>query len=330
MSTIASITTTREPKTTVNLCSEFMAFNEDVLYTVSSGSSNIEVSNSTEFAMYGSRSMKIRFLGTGEAVINLGVKSESTLKEAIRHLVSFDAYKTDETSDVTVTLESYLNASLVSELVCNMYSTSGFTDGQINTFFGLLYPLVDDVISFQLKVQCDTINTVIYLDGFKVEADRFALQQPSLYSEPPFKTLKWQQRSDFTNTTTLDANIETDFAFIGTLVEKNVDNDILDIAGFSVPTKLNTLITRSVNFTAVVPSGGDKYIRVKLLVNAVVVRESIHHFVLSSGSDEVVSAIFDLPVNQEVLENQCKIVLEPNASTDIKNRISLHKEVANA
>jgi len=330
MSTIASITTTREAKTTVNLCSEFMTFNEPAVYTVSSGSSNIEVSNSTEFAMYGNSSMKIRFLGTGEAVINLGLPSQSTLKEPIRHLISFDAYKDDETADATVTLESYLNDTLVSELVCNLYSSSGFTDGQINTFFGLLNPLADDVVSFQLKVQCDTINTVIYLDGFKVEADRFALLQPSLYTEPPFKTLKYQQRSDFTNTQTLSSGIETDFAFIGTLVEKNVDNDILDIAGFSVPTKINTVITRTVNFTAVVPSGGNKYIRVKLLVNSVAVRESIHHFVLTAGSDEVVSAIFELPVNATVLANQCKIVLEPNAETVIKNRVSLHKEVANA
>ena len=328
--TPASITTIREAKTTVNLCSEFMTFNEDTIYTVSSGSGNVEVSNSADYAMYGNKSLKIRFTGTGQATVNFGMLSESTLKEAIRHIVSMDVYKDTPDAAVSLILEVYLGTTLTLELNCDVFNSGGFMDDRINTFFGIFNPLADDVISFKLKAQSDTTNVIVYIDGLKVEADRFAAQYPSLYSEPPFKTLKWQQRSDYTNTQTLDADTETDYAFVGTTVTKNVDGTILNTSGFSVPTKLNTLITRSGQFTAVVPSGSNKHIHVKLLVNDVVVREKLHKFQLTAGDDEPIEFIFDLPVDQTVLDNQCKIVLEPNASTVIKNRLSLHKEVANA
>ncbi len=332
MSVIASITNIREPKSCNNLVSEFMTFNEPHLYTISDGVGNVEVSNSDEYPIYGERSQKIRFLTNLPATFNSGGDyTNGVAPRTGQYCICWELQKNDPDADVTYTAEVTVNGTLTSSrtVVGNAYSTSGFVDGQVNTFYTFFYMNADDEFAFAWTTQCDTVDTVIYVDGFGLFFNDKALQSPPFYVEPKHLVMKFQQRTDFTNTQTLDANIETDFAFIGTSVIKNTPNDILDIAGFSVPTKVDTMITRVAQFTAVVPSGGSKHIIARLLVNSVVVREEIHAFVRTDGSDEPVHFMFKIPTDATLLANQCKIVLEPNASTVIKLRDSLHEEILN-
>lgn len=332
MSVIASITNVREPKSCNNILTEWMTFNEPHLYTISDGVWNIEVSNSDEYPIYGERSQKIRFLANLPATFNTG--GDQTLGIAPRtgeYCFVWELQKNDPTADVTYTAEVYVNGVLTSArtVVGNAYSTSGFVDGQVNTFFTWFNLNADDEFSISWTVQSDTVDAVIYVDGFGLFFNDKALQAPPFYVEPKHLTMKFQRRTDFTNTETLSSGIETDFAFVGTSVIKNTPNDILNTSGFSVPTKLNAMITRSVQFTAEVPSGSGENIVARLLVNATVVREQTHEFIRSTGNDEPISFLFKVPVDAVLLENQCKIVLEPSAETVIKYRDSLHEEILN-
>ena len=332
MSVTASITNIREPKSCNNLVSEFMTFNEPHLYTISDGVGNIEVSNSDEYPIYGERSQKVRFLNNLPATFNSGGDyTNGVAPRTGQYCICWELQKNDPDADVTYTAEVTVNGTLTSSrtVVGNAYSTSGFVDGQVNTFYTFFYMNTDDEFAFAWTTQCDTVDTVIYVDGFGLFFNDKALQSPPFYVEPKHLVMKFQQRTDFTNTQTLDADIETDFAFTGTSVIKNTPNTILDIAGFSVPTKLNTMITRVAQFTAVVPAGGGKHIIARLLVNSVVVREQIHAFVRTAGNDEPVNFTFVVPTDATLLANQCKIVLEPNHETVIKLRDSLHEEILN-
>lgn len=328
----AAITLTKESKTSANLLSEFMTFNEEKLYTISSGAGNIEVSNSNEYAIYGERSMKIRYLTNAPATFNAGSSTNSIVKRTGRYFLAWEISKSDSSADVNFTVEMFVNGTLTAErtFIANAYSTSGFTEGQINTFYQSFNLNANDEVSFTWTAQCDTTDTIIYVDGFKLEFDDKGLQLPTFYTEPSYKTLKWQTRTDLTNEPTITSATPTDFAFTGDTIESNVSNTLLTVTGFSVPSKVNTVITRDYCFTAVVPTGGSKTIQIDFVVNATIVRSRLYAFVKSAGSEEIVSGSWTIPVNQTFLENQGKIILTTNADTVIKKRISSHVEYSNS
>lgn len=333
MSVTATITNIREPKSCNNLVSEFMTFNEDITYNITAGVGNLLVTNSDEYPIYGERSQKVRFLSNLPATFtSSGTLTQSIVPKTGEYCLVWELQKNDVSADVTYTVECFVNGTLTSArtVVGNAYSSSGFVDGQVNTFWTFIDLTAGDEVSFSITAQCDTVDTVIYVDGFGLFYNDKALQAPPFYIPPTNLAQKWQQRYDSSGTNTLTEDAENGNEFIG-VSTTNCVSSLIYVTGNFQPTRLNAMFHAVTAFDAKVPAGTDNHIDIIFKVNDVLIQS--HSHLLHKPVDEFqeIYNIFEIPVDANFLQYGGEVYLIPRgADVEISNRKTIAIEHTNS
>lgn len=333
MSVTASITNIREPKSCNNLVSEAMTFNEDIDYDITDGVGNLLVTNSDEYPIYGERSQKIRFLNNLPATFTIpnGLTNYTAPKTG-RYCLVWELQKSDETADVTYTVECFVGGVITSSrtVVGKAYNTSGFVDGQVNTFYTFFDLNAGDVTSYFITAQCNTVDTVIHVDGFGLFYNDKALQSPPFYTPPTNLSQKWQQRYDSIGTNTLTEDAENGNEFIG-VSTTNCVSSLINVAGQFQPTRVNALFHVITAFDAEVPAGVDNHIDIIFKVNDVLIQSRSHLLHKGVGETQQIYNIFEIPVDANFLQYGGEVYLIPKGSdVDISNRKTIAVEHTNS
>lgn len=173
-----------------NLLNEFCNFNKVFVWNKPSGGANATILNNVtgRQSYFGLGAVSLNFSGTGQVSFNAGgTEMRKTIQRTGNYLLSYAFNKSDESSDITFIVEMYVNDVLQpnNTITQNLYSTSGFVDGQWNTYFQSVYLEYGDVIDFAFKAQSDTTNCYLYFDRLKLEINDKTLGLPSIYTEAP-------------------------------------------------------------------------------------------------------------------------------------------------
>jgi len=319
----ATISSRPEAKASENLLSSFMTFNQPHTWTISDGVGNVEVSNSTTRPLYGKRSFKVKYLTSSEATIISGAdETESTVAIAGQHCLSWQIYKDDISASVNFTVQFFVNDVLIDArtFVSDAYVSGGFVDGKVNTFYQWLNLDANDRVAVAFLTQCDTVDTIIYVDGFKLELNDKSLNGPTFYTEPFYLTPKWQTRTDFTNTQNLEEDTETALGFTGTVLA-NFDGNLVDASGFIIPSVADAVMNIDYSFVAVVPAGSGNQIDVALKIDSVVYRGNTHSLVKDVAAEQTISGSFCVPVSPTFKAESGQLFLTSNIDCVIKKRI---------
>lgn len=182
-------------KSSNNVLKEFCNFNKVFTWNKTSGGSNATIINNIggRQSYYGLGAVSINFTGTGEVSFNSGGSDMSSIVQRTgNYILSYAFNKTDISSDITFTVEMYVNSALQPEntITQNLYSTSGFIDNQWNVYFQNVYLEYGDVIDFAFKAQSDTTSCYLYFDRMKLEIDDKGNGLPTIYTEAPLEVIE--------------------------------------------------------------------------------------------------------------------------------------------
>lgn len=189
------ICTNEVAKASNNILPEFCNFNDVFSWNKTSGGSNANIINNIggRRSYYGIGAVEIEFIGTAEVAFNSGgTQTNTVIQRDGRYLLSYAFDKTDVSSDITYTVNVYVNGTLFAQntIVQNLYNTSGFEDGLWNCYFQSFDLEYGDVVSFGFIAQSDTIGSKVYLDRFKLEIDDRGSGLPTIYTEAPLAVIE--------------------------------------------------------------------------------------------------------------------------------------------
>lgn len=173
-----------------NVLNEFCNFNTVFVWNKPSGGANATILNNVtgRQSYFGLGAVSLNFSGTGQVSFNAGgTEMRKTIQRTGNYLLSYAFNKSDESSDITFIVEMYVNDVLQpnNTITQNLYSTSGFVNGQWNTYFQNVYLEYGDVIDFAFKAQSDTTSCYLYFDRLKLEIDDKGNGLPTIYTEAP-------------------------------------------------------------------------------------------------------------------------------------------------
>jgi len=102
------------------------------------------------------------------------------------YIFSYRFFKTDETADVNLVCNVFVNGILQpdNELNQNLYLASGFEDNSWQTYAQTLDLLAGDVITMTFDTFSDTSSVDLWFDGLKLEYDNKGYGIPTTYSLP--------------------------------------------------------------------------------------------------------------------------------------------------
>jgi hypothetical protein len=183
-----------------NLFKKDASFNNDIVW---SSDSNTNIQNTIEKPYYGTRSCLIVFLTNLPSVFTHGSGAlEVTIHETGYHIFRFSFAK-DTYSNANIDLKIQVvvngNAFPTTQMVCNLHNSSGFVDGEWNTYYQQLLLQEDDVIDFIFEAQSDTVAAKLYMDAFKIELNDRGTNIPTIYSETPDTVLEKYESFDLPN-----------------------------------------------------------------------------------------------------------------------------------
>lgn len=298
-------------KSSENIINSYMTFNDEFTYDFTSGIGNVEVSNSTEYPLFGIRSMKIRALSTLGSNFNAADKSSTIIRTTGLHQIQWQAFKTDPNATVNLTVEVYVNDVLTSSRTINveMHNSVGFDDNSWNIYYQSFAANQGDVVTLGWYFQSDIEDCVVYLDGFKIERNDQQLIAPSFYTDPSFLATKWSRIYDFIDTQLLFEDTAINFGLFEGTFESNCGSEILvEGVGFK-PTRLNSLFTVNANFTAKVPAGTNIYIDAVLKINGIDYMGQNQYLLKPQDEFQYINIVFHIPANAEFLQYEGAIEL---------------------
>jgi hypothetical protein len=108
------------------------------------------------------------------------------------YILSYAFDKSDENSDILFTVEMYVNAVLQPDntIQQDLFDSSGFVNGQWNTYFQNVYLESGDVVDFVFKAQSDTTACYLYFDRMKLEINDKGNSFPTIYTEAPLDVIE--------------------------------------------------------------------------------------------------------------------------------------------
>lgn len=316
----------QQAKYSENILNSFMTFDElDFTYTFTSGSGNVEVSNSDEFKLGDLNVQKVRALTTDSATFNAGTRTNTTIKESGIHNIQFQAFKSNQEANIQMRLEVFVNGTLTANrtIEVQMRSSQGFVDDNWNNYFQSFFANNGDVISLAWYFECSEVDCITYLTGYKLERSNQNLFAPTFYNKPTYLNSQWQQIIDFDNSQSLTQDVVKNFGFAGTS-SKNFDgNDLVEGTGNFAPKRLNDLFQVEANFLAEVPSGTDLHIEVGFIINGITYRGDTIYLLKPTGEFQYANIVFKYPVTQEFIDNGGIITLTARGATVVITKRAL-------
>ena len=308
-----------------NIVNPYMTFNNDITYSFTSGAGNASVTNSDEKTLVGSKAMKIRSLTTSGCNFNANDSFDFTIKSDGVHNIQFRAWKSDPNAIVSLVVNVFIDGALSADRIFNaiMDSDNGFQDNSWNLFCQSFTALSGDNASISFYFQSDTVDTIVYLDAFKVEANNQNQLAPSLYTDPPFLINKWSRVYNFDDEQELAEDTDYSFSYFEGVFESNCGSEILvEGLGFR-PTRLNSFFTVNCNFLAKVPTGTTPHIEAKLFIDGTVYYGDCKFLLKPVDALEYINFSFQIPCNQEFLDNEGAVMITPKGNDIVISRRSL-------
>jgi hypothetical protein len=305
-----------------NIVNPYMTFNNDIAYSFTSGSGNATVTNSDEKTLVGNKSMKIRALTTSGCNFNANDSFDFTIKSDGIHNIQFRAWKSDPDAIVSLVVNVFIDGVLSADRIFNalMDSDNGFQDDSWNLFYQSFSALSGDNASISFYFQSDTVDTIVYLDAFKIEANNQNQLAPSLYTDPPFLINKWSRVYNFVDEQELAEDSEYNFSLFEGVFESNCGSEILvEGLGFQ-PTRLNSFFTVNANFLAKVPTGTTPHLEAELFINGTIYYGDCKFLNKPVDGLEYVNFSFQIPCNQEFLDNNGTLVIIPRGNDIVISR----------
>ena len=319
------------PVYTKNLLSSFCRFDTNYTWNELDGGTNINVTNSptseSEFSYTGLGGVNIFFTGTSEGFFNnpdggCAINADRTG----RYIASFALRKSQVGMNNTFKVVCYVN-SIPTEYTCDLNPINGFDDNNWNVFYFVFNAEFGDTIDFAFKASGNVIAQALSFSRFKVEADDKSLSIPAVYTnpDPTPDVMEYTLRADTSNTQNLSASTDNVFAFPGT-IETRDGIILINTSGEITPRKLYRTINVDVTFSAVVPSGTNNHIDIKLMVDGNVYRSETKPFLKSVGATQFFSVSWTIPVGTG-FENigtgtiyPATVKLNPTSNCTISNR----------
>lgn len=316
-----------------NIFNPFLTLNSPNDYTITDGVGVAEITNTDEFFLTGAGCMKIRFLTTGQVSFNAGLyKTDSVIRETGLHFIQYAVYKNNPSADINLTVQVFINETFseTRAIAQNVYSTSGFVDGNWNIYYQSFLANEGDVVSLAWQVDSDDETAIVYMDNFKLERANQNLTAPTFYTNPAFLYTKWSRVYDFDNTQVLFEDSAINFSLFEGTFESNCGSEILvEGVGFK-PTKLNSLFTVNANFRAKMPSGTNIHIDAILMINGVPYMGETHFVQKPVDDFQYVNVVFHIPANAEFLEFDGAIELTARGNDiEISRRLLVVTEQVN-
>jgi hypothetical protein len=179
---------------------------------------------------------------------------------------------------------------------------------------------VDYDFSFVIKQGANT-GHLLLIGGFQIQC-AFNNDLNFDYKKGGNPTM-WIDRTDLINTQNLTA-LTDNIVQITTATEGNGYGieyiNLLDANGKVTPINQNDVISVDFSCTIETPSGSDRFIDVKGLVDGVSYRQITHKLLKGSGNLDQLSVSWILPVKQAFKLNGLQIALNPNSNCTISNR----------
>jgi hypothetical protein len=316
-----------------NIVNPYMTFNNAITYDFTSGVGNATVTNSDEKTLVGSKAMKIRALTTSSCNFNANDSFDFIIQSDGVHNIQFRAWKSDPDAIVNMVVNVFIDGALTADRTINvlMDSDNGFVDDSWNLFYQSFTALNGDNASISFYFQSDTVDCIVYLDAFKVEANNQNQLAPSLYTDPQFLINKWSRIYDFDNTQLLFEDTAINFSLFEGTFESNCGSEILvEGVGFK-PTRLNSFFTVNANFLAKVPTGTTPHIEAELNINGTTYYGDCKFLQKAVDGLEYVNFSFQIPCNAEFLQfdGALELIAKGN-DIEISRRVLTISETVNS
>lgn len=321
----AQLIQTQQAVFTDNIVNPYMTFNNAITYDFTSGVGNATVTNSDEKTLVGSKAMKIRALTTSSCNFNANDSFDFTVKTDGIHNIQFRAFKSDPTAVVNMVVNVFIDGALTADRTINvlMDSDNGFVDDSWNLFYQSFSALSGDAGSISFSFESDTVDCIVYLDAFKIEANDQNQLAPSIYTDPQFLINKWSRVYNFDDTQLLFEDTAIDFSLFEGTFESNCGSEILvEGAGF-IPTRLNSFFTVNCNFLAKVPSGTNLHIDAELLIDGTTYYGDCKFLLKPVDEFEYVNFSFQIPCNQVFLDGGGAVYLTAKGNDIVISRRNL-------
>lgn len=316
-----------------NIVNPYMTFNNDITYSFASGAGNATVTNSDEKVLVGNKAMKIRALTISGCNFNANDSFDFTIKSDGIHNIQFRAWKSDPNAIVSLVVNVFIDGALSADRIFNaiMDSDNGFQDDSWNLFYQSFTALSGDNASISFYFQSDTVDCIVYLDAFKIEANDQNQLAPSIYTDPQFLINKWSRVYDFDNTQSLFEDTAINFSLFEGTFESNCGSEILvEGVGFK-PTRLNSFFTVNANFLAKVPTGTTPHIEAELNINGTTYYGDCKFLQKAVDEFEYVNFSFQIPCNAEFLEFDGAVELTAKGNDiEISRRVLTISETVNS
>jgi hypothetical protein len=178
-----------------NILNEFCNFNQVFVWNKSSGGANATILNNVAggHSYYGLGAVSINFSGTGEVTFDSGDSSmQVSIQRTGNYILSYAFDKSDENADILFTVEMYVNGTLQPQntIQQDLFDSSGFVNGQWNTYFQNVNLEDGDVVDFVFKAQSDTTACYLYFDRMKLEINDKGNSFPTIYTEAPLDVIE--------------------------------------------------------------------------------------------------------------------------------------------
>jgi len=306
-----------------NLLPYFSTFNEEYTWNITSGSDAV-IENSILRRASGDMSMLVTFTGTSETTFN-------ATGTALQAIMPYDGQKklskafwidSDyEDAIVSFTTVVFIDgvATDLTTFQADINADEGFVFDKWNVFMQNLSIDKDAEVTFEFKVQSDTIGVKLFVDMFMLTIDDKKEGLVSAYKLPLKQNLIWQQRVDTTNTQNITADTETNLGFTGAS-ESSDSITLLTTTGLITPTELKGAVSVDFYFDFDSPSGADKMVDVFLKVNSIIYRAETFTLSKSIGETEFVSGSFSLPVGTDFKTYGAQLSIKSTESITIENR----------
>jgi hypothetical protein len=308
-----------------NIVNPYMTFNNAITYDFTSGVGNATVTNSDEKTLVGSKAMKIRALTTSACNFNANDSFDFTVKTDGIHNIQFRAFKSDPTAVVNMVVNVFIDGALTADRTINvlMDSDNGFVDDSWNLFYQSFSALSGDAGSISFSFESDTVDCIVYLDAFKIECNDQNQLAPSLYTDPQFLINKWSRVYNFDDEQELAEDTDYNFSYFEGVFESNCGSEILvEGLGFR-PTRLNSFFTVNCNFLAKVPTGTTPHIEAELNINGTTYYGDCKFLLKPVDALEYINFSFQIPCNQEFLDNEGVVMITPKGNDIVISRRSL-------
>lgn len=173
-----------------NLLNSFSQFNDFYAWNKIVNPSGATISNLFNRKFSGKNSCEITFANVNPIEFNAGndkMKYEATTTGL--HTFRFSAFKSDSVSIMDFTVKCFIalenNASTT--FTSNLSTTSGFTNGQWNSYWFEVYLVEGQSLDFSFVAQSNVIGSKLNIDGLKLSLkDRF-LPNSVPFNEPLVK-----------------------------------------------------------------------------------------------------------------------------------------------